>query len=144
MTRLKKQPRARGIRNGRLRFKYMFNLYSSRSIIYHIVSLLKAAYYCVANLSLSKPHQTPPTPLIPSEIVRVLGLCSVLIVDSCEEIFCDGGDGMKERAYLQSLRGDGDTKTRKEKNQLNRNNFDIVHFDAQRNYPTGIMHVTQL
>ena len=60
----------------------------------------------IANLSrdtVSEPHQTPPTPLIPSEIVRVLGLCSVLIVDSCEEIFCDGGDGMKERAYLQSL-----------------------------------------
>ena len=93
MTPLKKQPRARGIRNGRLRFKYMSNLYSSRSIIYHIVSLLKAAYYCVADLSrdsVSEPHQTPPTPLIPSEIVRVLGLCSVLIVDSCEEIFCHG------------------------------------------------------
>ena len=109
MTRLKKQPRARGIRNGRLRFKCMSNLYSSRSIIYHIVSLLKAAYHCVANLSrdtFSEPHQTPPTcptPLVPSEMVRVLGLCSVVIVDSCEEIFCDGGDGMKERAYLQSL-----------------------------------------
>ena len=53
-----------------------------------------------------------------------LGLCSVVIVDSYEEIFCDGGDGMKERVSAQSLcSGDGDTKTRKEENQLNWNNF---------------------
>ena len=53
-----------------------------------------------------------------------LGLCSVVIVDSYEEIFCDGGDGMKERVSVQSLcSGDGDTKTRKEENQLNWNNF---------------------
>ena len=44
-----------------------------------------------------------------------LGLCSVVIVDSYEEIVCDGGDGMKERVSVQSLcSGDGDTKTRKE------------------------------
>jgi len=59
-----------------------------------------------------------------------LGLCSVVIVDSYEEIFCDGGGGMKERVSVQSLqRGRRHQNTGKKENQLNRNNFDIVHFD---------------
>ena len=88
MTRFKKQLRARGIRNGHLRFKYMSNLYSYRSIIYHVVSLLKAAKYCVANLSrdtqrnVSEPHQTPPTQLIPSPETRLChwSLCFLLLL----------------------------------------------------------------
>jgi hypothetical protein len=99
----------------------------------------------------AKKLEGPSVDVYEKKLNSRLGLCSVVIVDSYEEIFCDRGGGMKERVPVRSpQRGRRHKNARKKENQLNQNNFDIVHFDAQRNYrdritrQAGITHVTQL
>jgi hypothetical protein len=60
----------------------------------------------------AKKLEGPSVDVYEKKLNSRLGLCSVVIVDSYEEIFCDRGGGMKERVPVRSPSEDGDTRTR--------------------------------